>query len=373
VNSTSGLRKSLIQATPDPAGVSGGGATIAERIRDHMDSPSMHLRPGTPGFTLALRGQTLLQHTILRSYLPVTQRTKRAMSRILDDHVPAVFHGNGFGHPFVDTFIEVALAKKVRTVLTVHGLPNLERYTAIIRASGRAYLRSHAHILEAADALVCPSESVARALPRLTSRVPEVIPWGVEPPQPIASERLRPFPALVTVGRVVPLKRYEVLIRALSDVRAAWPDASLLIVGPIVHRRYARRLHEAIRALDLMDHVHLVGGLKLAESRQVMTTADVFVSVSSQESFGLAVLEALASGTPTVATDVGIARQVVAPDHGRLLLPTATAVEVSVALLDLLARYDQASDAAQDAMKGILTRYSWQETARRYSILFELN
>jgi glycosyltransferase involved in cell wall biosynthesis len=295
------------------------------------------------------------------------------MSRILDDYAPTAFHGNGFGHPFVDTFTHLALARDIRTVLTVHGLPHLAQYPPVVGFAARTYLRARAHLLEGAHALACPSERVARDLQQLTIRLPEVIAWGIERAPPPPSKRARPFPSLISVGRIVPLKRLEVLIEALAGVRSAWPAASLTIIGPAVDRRYTLGLRRAIAELGLTERVQLAGALELSRCRAAVASADVFVSVSRQESFGLAVLEAVTSGVPTVATNVGIAREILEPAYARLLAPTAQPPEVSLALLDLLSRHSRAREAAREVAPGLSDRFSWRETVTRYSHLLDLS
>ncbi|NLU72563.1 glycosyltransferase [Streptomyces sp. HNM0575] len=104
------------------------------------------------------------------------------------------------------------------------------------------------------------------------------------------------------VGRLVPGKHFETLVRAVSVL----PGVRLLLAGDGPERE---RLHEIASALGALDRVHMLGecdgtvspaGAGGWEIPGLLAAMDVFVSPSSDESFGLAVLEALAAGLPTL-------------------------------------------------------------------------
>lgn len=104
------------------------------------------------------------------------------------------------------------------------------------------------------------------------------------------------------VGRLVPGKHFETLVRAVAVV----PDAHLLLAGDGPERE---GLHDIAAALGALDRIHLLGecdGTVAAgdgcaqEIPDLLAAMDVFVSPSSDETFGLAVLEALAAGLPAL-------------------------------------------------------------------------
>lgn len=95
------------------------------------------------------------------------------------------------------------------------------------------------------------------------------------------------------LGRLAPTKRFDLLIRAVATV----PGATLLLVGDGPERP---RLEGLARELGIADRVILAGGT--AHARDMLCAMDVFAAPSTQETFGLAVLEALACGLPTLYT-----------------------------------------------------------------------
>jgi glycosyltransferase involved in cell wall biosynthesis len=93
------------------------------------------------------------------------------------------------------------------------------------------------------------------------------------------------------VGRMVPEKRFERLIRAVREV----PGATLLLVGDGPFREVLRRF---AAEQGIADRVVFTGAVE--HTRAVLCAMDVFASPSDQETFGLAVLEALACGLPVL-------------------------------------------------------------------------
>lgn len=169
--------------------------------------------------------------------------------------------------------------------------------------------------LRNADRVVTGSENsrddiLARA-PDVAPRV-AVIPHGVdslfrplEPEERTAVEerwdRLRPF--LLAVGSARPHKNLELAVEILAQVRATHPEVRLVIAGP--QDRRVRSVLRRARARGVLDAVELVGALEDERLREAYALAELFLFPSLYEGFGLPPLEAMACGTPVVASDRG--------------------------------------------------------------------
>ena len=117
---------------------------------------------------------------------------------------------------------------------------------------------------------------------------------------------------LTSVGRITQLKDYETFIRAVGALKTQFPNAVGLIVGGVRDdkRAYAESLKALARSLDLEQAIRFTG----SQSRiaEIYSLSDVIVSASKKpESFGRSVAEALALGTPVVATDHGGVRDII--------------------------------------------------------------
>ena len=111
-------------------------------------------------------------------------------------------------------------------------------------------------------------------------------------------------PFVLFVSSMWPYKNTDGLLRAWAQARAELGDRQLAIVGPIRDEKYGESLHALVNELGIKDDVVWVGGVPLDETVQFYRAADVLVYPSFNETFGLPILEAMASGCPVVTSDV---------------------------------------------------------------------
>ncbi|HJQ75544.1 MAG TPA: glycosyltransferase [Gaiellaceae bacterium] len=129
-------------------------------------------------------------------------------------------------------------------------------------------------------------------------------------PAPPPGERLAPERLVLAVGRLVEQKNHELAIRAIAQV----PGATLAIVGDGPLRPQLERLAAELGAEVIFTGVR-------PDARALMGAADVVVMPSRWEGLPLSALEALASGTPLVATNVRGLRELVTDGENALLVP----------------------------------------------------
>jgi glycosyltransferase involved in cell wall biosynthesis len=146
------------------------------------------------------------------------------------------------------------------------------------------------------------------------------------------------------VGRLVPRKGAMELVKAAPAIRAARPDVRVVIVGDDPYEDEDAAYATAVRASSKVDHVG-----RVAEAAGVLGQLDVLVLPSVQEPFGTVVAEAMAAGTPVVATRVdGLPELVEDGVTGRLVDPGDTAA-LAVAVLDVLEQREAMGRAARAA------------------------
>jgi glycosyltransferase involved in cell wall biosynthesis len=136
-------------------------------------------------------------------------------------------------------------------------------------------------------------------------RASELIPLGIERPSqeaPVRRELGIPEDAfvMVTVGRLVARKANLKLVEAL--IAAQRPNAHLLIVGDGPE---ADAIQAAAAHAGLGERVHLTGQVSEERKFQALASADIFVSASQHEGFGLVFLEAMAYRLPIICFDHG--------------------------------------------------------------------
>ena len=134
-----------------------------------------------------------------------------------------------------------------------------------------------------------------------------------------------------TLGRLDPVKDHLTLLRAFAQVRAAVPEARLLIAGDGETRS---SLEEAVQSLHLGKAVSLLGFR--TDVSQLLAAFDVFVLPSRNESMPVTVLEAMAAGLPVVATAVGDIPKIVVNEVTARLCQPADPDSLADVLIQLL-------------------------------------
>jgi glycosyltransferase involved in cell wall biosynthesis len=127
-----------------------------------------------------------------------------------------------------------------------------------------------------------------------------VVPIGVDPCFSPGGTRA-PTPLVLAVGRLVPSKRFEVLVQAFAELRARHPALEAVIVGEGCERP---RLEAQVRALGAEGWCRLAGRVAREDLVELYRRAWVVASASVREGWGMTVTEAAACGTPAVVSAV---------------------------------------------------------------------
>jgi glycosyltransferase involved in cell wall biosynthesis len=169
---------------------------------------------------------------------------------------------------------------------------------------------------------------------------------------------------VLVVGALRREKRLPELVRAFAGIAQARPRAHLVIAGEGPE-------HSAIRAVarevGLEQRVHLLGTRK--DVPQLLAAARIFVLPSASEGLSNALLEALAAGTPIVATDIEGNRAVVEHEKEALLVPSGDADALGRAIVRLLEDRDLAARLAR-AGHATVGRYDMDSIASQYERAF---
>ncbi len=196
----------------------------------------------------------------------------------------------------------------------------------------------------------------------------DVIPLGVprrlEPSSPEAVRRARErlgltTPYILFVGNLEPRKNLPGLLRAFRHVTGRIDQEVHLVVAGKVAWKSGPLLRE-LEAADLAGRVHTTGYVEAGELQALYTGADVFVFPTFWEGFGLPVLEAMACGTPVVASNVSSIPEV-AGDAALLVNPHSPE-EIGDALARLLQDPALRSDMIRRGANRAL-QFPWSRTA----------
>lgn len=197
---------------------------------------------------------------------------------------------------------------------TMHAFTEPESVAPLARAYR---LSSYPRTARIAEAIIINSESLRTEVTRYLDVDPEklrLIPEAVDHKlfrpgsADAAREHVKVYgvtrPFVLFVSSLWPYKNCHGLLRAFAQAKPQLADRQLIVVGPARDNKYRASLVALAAELGIADDVHFVGGVPLSETVHFFRAADVLVYPSFNETFGLPILEAMASGCPVVTSDI---------------------------------------------------------------------
>ena len=174
-------------------------------------------------------------------------------------------------------------------------------------------------------------------------------------------------PNILFVGRYNESRKgLKYLLRALALVRQEFPNCRLLVVGPGTPERFERELDKG-----QLDNVVFVGPVDKQGLSSYYATCDIFCAPSTgRESFGIVLLEAMASGKPVVATNIQGYSSVVRHRTDGLLVGRKSPEALALALVHLLADRELRSRFGEAGLQRA-EEFSWPVIARRILEVYE--
>ncbi|MDQ4019326.1 MAG: glycosyltransferase family 4 protein [Actinomycetota bacterium] len=275
------------------------------------------------------------------------------LPRVLRRVRPAVSH---FQHVIPPLF-------RGRSVVTVHDL-SFERDPRLLGVRDRVLFRTFVPpSARRAGRVLAVSERTKRDLLEIY-RIPEakvvVIPNGVDPSFMPEGDRYDGQRYVLFVGALHARKDPLAAVEALGLVGK---DLRLLIAGP--DKGDAADVRRTARRLGIEDRVELLGHVPKAELAALYRGAACLVFPSRYEGFGLPALEAMASGTPVVATTAGALPETVG--DAAILVEPGSAAALASGIERALAERDRLIPAGHERAR----QYSWADTARRTLAVYQ--
>jgi teichuronic acid biosynthesis glycosyltransferase TuaC len=268
----------------------------AEEVQEGV--PVLHPRfLSIPGILKCLDGLFLFLWT-----LPVLIRLRREFRfDVIDAH---------FVYPEGLAAVLAGLVFRVPVTVTLRGMLPLLVPFRLRRPQLRFVLRRAARVIAVSESL--KRDAVALGIPAERVRVIEN---GIDPGlfHPIDRTEARRSlglpkygPLLVSVGTLAPRKGFHLVMEAMAKLKKTWPTLRFAIVGGDgAEGAMGNELRQLAQKLGIEDRVVFAGPRKRGELASWYAAADLFVLATAHEGCPNVVLEALACGTPVVATPVG--------------------------------------------------------------------
>lgn len=308
-------------------------------------------------------------------------RGKEILRDIVSLH-PDIVHIHGTGG------LSGALYSAVKTygipvLLTVHGLLHIEKKNALIKHPSlkhlyQLFVQSHAEfkVLNEAEHIIVDTEYVAEQIKHLHSKKKiSHLPWMYVVPQGIQSQYLQVspkkpvIPTILSVGSISQRKGHLLLVKAFEIVHKTVPSAKLIIAGTLTEKAYYTQLQNEIGKLHLKQSVELLTNIPQEQLLQIYQEATIFALHSQEESQGIALVEAMATGLPIVSTLVGGIPFVVKNGKTGLLSKYGDVDSFANNMIKLLTIENLRTQMSQSARLSAQS-YSWQEITQAIEIIY---
>lgn len=164
---------------------------------------------------------------------------------------------------------------------------------------------------------------------------------------------------LLSVGHLIERKGHNFVISALKEIE----NATLLIAGEGPEET---RLKNLTKKLGLTERVRFLGRVDHERLTQIYNAADVMILASSREGWPNVLLESMACGTPTIATDIWGNGEVIQSGSGGMLLKERSARAISTAVKSL-----KETSVDRQCVRHYAEKFSWKATSLGLFSIFE--
>lgn len=275
---------------------------------------------------------------------------------------PDLIHANSVRAGLVATIATAGLRQRV--VWHIHDLLPRHPFNTIIRAI--ASLSSRTRILAVAQASADRLVGDFAGLQGRASVIPNAVDLEKFSVNRAARERIRRetqiqerAPVIGMIGRLTPAKGQLEMLKLFPRVLDQLPEAKLLIAGAPAfnnEHEYLELLKRTITEMNLSDRVRMLGSRD--DIADILQALDLLVVNSASEACSLVILEAMASGTPVLATSTGGTPEIIEHQRNGWLVKFPSDDELATGVIRLLNDADTRARISSQALRDAATRYS---------------
>lgn len=344
------------------------GTVVAQQLvnREHFTYPPDQRIVITrrPSLTRRIANRLMLRN--------IAQRQAHWIGPALAGLSPEIVHAH-FGH--VATAVAPAIEhRRFPFVVSLHGTD-----VTAARSEDRWAPGGYELVFSLASCIVVPSRFLASKLAELGYRGrTAIVPAGIRLDRlPFSGPNIgRPGGRvkLLLIARQVPVKGTDVLLRSLPEIRAVHPQAELDVIG---HGQELEANARLARELGVGSAVRFLGARSHADALEAIRQADLVVVPSrrapngDEESSSLVTREALALGTPVVATNSGGIPESFPPEYRDELVAPDDPAALAARVRAVLAGREQWRDRASTGRRWIETEFDSRRLAERIGEIYE--
>jgi glycosyltransferase involved in cell wall biosynthesis len=170
---------------------------------------------------------------------------------------------------------------------------------------------------------------------------------------------------IAMVGTLKEVKGHRYMIEAMASLVPQYPDLQVLFIGDGELRE---ELQAQVANLSLDEHIHFLGNRH--DVPDLLAASDIFALPSLWEGLSMALLEAMASGLPIVASEVSGTVQAIIPNETGLLVPPGDVQKLTEAIRQLLSDPTHAQAMGAAARRRVEAEFSAQKQAEEHLALY---
>ncbi len=271
---------------------------------------------------------------------------------------PDVVHGHHAFSPVSLFSISTGRRIGAKTILTNHSISILYNFDHLWHPSSYL-LFPYRQLIGMADEVVAVSKAAATFISHFTDKEAKVIPNGICAKDFAPERKVYDGKSVLFVGRFSYRKGISLLLEAMREVISRQPDAQLTIAGA----GSAAPLQLLVRGMGLNGNVRIIPNVERGTLLDLYRRSNVFVMPSIfGESFGIVLLEAMASGTPIVATNQGGISEVIKDGDNGFIVRKYRPDDMADAILAVL-NDSRAFGRMSGECLASARRYDWSRVA----------
>lgn len=308
---------------------------------------------GVPAITIEIEryGFSLLKD--IHAFLEILQVVKRGDFHIIHSHGSK----SGLYNRIATKIAGVPLSIHTVHLFSFHESQNpvLNKFFVICE---RVMAKMTDHIITVSKHLQMQAVSLKIAELTKITAIPNGVPlarFGNAAPTKILERHVdveESAPVIGTVGRLVEQKGHKDLLEAFQNVQKRIPRTKLVLVGDGPLRQ---RLERLAKALEIRNCVQFLGTQRNVED--ILKTFSIFVLPSYWEGLPLALMEAMASGIPVVATDIAAHREIVTHEENGVLTPVGEPKRLADSIIYVLSNPEKAHLMGANARQTIFEKH----------------
>ncbi len=324
-----------------------------------------------------------LRKSVQVSYFPAAKPNFAYLRSLLDIQLQLfskkfdVVHYNIVPNIMVSNFVvKTSSFLHVPSVLTVHGIIQIEN---VLNKSEDSFscslnLSSTLSACKNVDLIIVNSTYMRHLVEQYYGVGKDkivVIPNGVDLSRFVgfsSNSFLEGTPSVLFMGGISRIKGVDIMIDAISQVHSKLPGIKLHIIGPSFNELQQLQAH--IKKAELEDHVIYHGMINYSQVPSYLKSADICVFASRHESFGIALLEAMAARKPILASSIDGFREI-ASSQDVLFFKSGDKFDLSDNLLRLSEDSELRSKISNNAFCSA-KKYDWDVIAEKYVNCYKL-